>query len=219
MPASHTLQENLSHEISTDQLSSGSELISSDNEQILQNEKAALAAPAVKRPLQMSSRVTKVFTTKTVLGTIYVKSAVRNSCEAFSHHDHNITHSIESYHETSFILHPAEWLVWLGMKTGLSGTISKSTQGWKNTLRAFYVIPDNSLIFEFCRSGNIDGIRSLLARGDASVWDKNSIGETPLHVSLPFCSARSLDLCTFKSCSVAIRLWHLFNLYSLLNQP
>jgi hypothetical protein len=43
--------------------------------------------------------------------------------------------------------------------------------------------PDAALIFDFCQSGNIDGVRTLFSKGLASVRDVNSEGATPLHVS------------------------------------
>lgn len=88
-------------------------------------------------------------------------------------------------YETHFILHPAQWLLQWGVNFGLDMAITKSVQGWKNSMRTFRAVPDNSLIFEFCKSGNTMGVRSLLSRGEASPWDTNSLGWTPLHVSLP----------------------------------
>ncbi|CAG8960172.1 hypothetical protein HYFRA_00010651 [Hymenoscyphus fraxineus] len=58
----------------------------------------------------------------------------------------------------------------------------KSVQGWKNNIKTFRAVPDNSLIFEFCKSGNIAGVRSLLSRGEGSPLDTNSLGWTPLHI-------------------------------------
>jgi hypothetical protein len=52
-------------------------------------------------------------------------------------------------------------------------------------------VSDDSLIFESCKLGNIDGVRLLLDKGEASTWDTNSQGRTPLHVS--FCRHRSFS--------------------------
>lgn len=75
-------------------------------------------------------------------------------------------------------------MIWLGITTSLDVMISKSIRGWKNTLRAFRAVPAEALIFEFCTKGNVEGVRTLLARGDASVWDRDPDGMTPLHVSV-----------------------------------
>lgn len=88
-------------------------------------------------------------------------------------------------YETHFILHPAQWLLRWGISFGLDMAMMKSVQGWKNNVRTFRAVPDNSLIFEFSKSGNTTGVRSLLSRGEGSPWDTNSLGWTPLHVSVP----------------------------------
>jgi len=44
-------------------------------------------------------------------------------------------------------------------------------------------MPDDSLIFEFCRQGNLSAVRQLISQGQGSIWDVNSWGETPLHAS------------------------------------
>jgi len=45
-------------------------------------------------------------------------------------------------------------------------------------------MPDNSLIFEFCRQGNLNAVRQLISQGQGSIRDVNSWGETPLHACL-----------------------------------
>jgi hypothetical protein len=87
-------------------------------------------------------------------------------------------------YESHFVLHPAQWLLRWGVSFGVDMAITKSIHGWKNNIRTFRAVPDNSLIFDFCKTGNTMGVKSLLARGDASPWDTNSLGWTPLHVSL-----------------------------------
>lgn len=88
-------------------------------------------------------------------------------------------------HKTSFTIYPAPWLIRLGIQYGLHlGFLSSSIQGWKNTLKTFCPVPDDALIFEFCRQGNVPAVRTLLSRGHASVRDTDSWGHTPLHVSL-----------------------------------
>lgn len=88
-------------------------------------------------------------------------------------------------YRTSYTISPAPWLIRLGIHYGLHlGFLSSSTHGWKNTLQTFCPVPDNALIFDFCRQGNVPAVRSLLSGGHASVRDTNSQGYTPLHVSL-----------------------------------
>ena len=72
------------------------------------------------------------------------------------------------------------------MKTSLDVLISRSTQGWKNNLssRTFRAVPMDALIFQFCEDGNLEGVKTLLARGDASLMDRCPKGLTLLHVSI-----------------------------------
>ena len=86
--------------------------------------------------------------------------------------------------QTSYTIYPAPWLIRLGIHYGLHlGFLSSPTQGWKTQLRTFCPVPDNALIFEFCRQGDVPAVRTLLSRGHASVRDTDSLGHTPLHVN------------------------------------
>ena len=92
----------------------------------------------------------------------------------------------EDHHEytTSLSLFPSQWLVKFGLHYGLRLGFSKSSiDGWKFTPSVFYPVADDALIFEFCEQGNISGVKTLFSRGQASVWDTNSLGKTALHVS------------------------------------
>jgi len=85
---------------------------------------------------------------------------------------------------TSYTIYPATWLIRLGFHCGLRlGFLSSSSQGWKNTVKIFCPVPDDALIFEFSKKGNLPAVRSLLSGGHASVRDTDSQGCTPLHVS------------------------------------
>ena len=88
-------------------------------------------------------------------------------------------------HETSYTVYPAGWLIQLGIRYGLRLQFgSSATQGWKTALKSFCPVPDDALIFEFCRQGNTSAVRELLSREYASARDTDSRGYTPLHVSL-----------------------------------
>jgi len=45
-------------------------------------------------------------------------------------------------------------------------------------------MPDDSLIFELCEQGNLDAVKQVISKGQGSIRDVNSWGETPLHASL-----------------------------------
>ena len=88
-------------------------------------------------------------------------------------------------HETSYIVYPAGWLVRLGIRYGFRFKFgSSATQICQTTLKSFCPVPDDALIFEFCKQGNTSAVRELLSGGYASVRDTDSRGHTPLHVSL-----------------------------------
>lgn len=88
-------------------------------------------------------------------------------------------------YENLFMFHPADWLIWLGLRSSLDILITKSIRGWKNNLnsRTFRAVSNKASIFQLCKIGDVEGIKTLFANGDASVMDRNSGGVTPLHVS------------------------------------
>ena len=85
---------------------------------------------------------------------------------------------------TSFIFYPALWLTKISFKYGMEANLQySSTKGWKFNVMAVRAVPENSLIFELCRQGNVQAVQLMLTRGDASVKDISPKGWTPLHVS------------------------------------
>lgn len=83
--------------------------------------------------------------------------------------------------EIQVVLHPPSWFSIFGLSRGVKLS-AESVFGWKYSLQPFRAVPADSLVFEFCRDGNLDGLRSLLKRGLASPWDRNPDGRTPLWV-------------------------------------
>ena len=133
-----------------------------------------------KRTVHMASSVMECS-----LGTLRAESntKLRISAEMddltfYNEHD-------QGERETSYTLYPAGWLIQLGIRYGFRLRLGFSaTQGWKTALKSFCPVPDDALIFEFCRQGNTSAVRELLSGGYASVRDTDSRGYTPLHVSL-----------------------------------
>ncbi|KAI9877747.1 MAG: hypothetical protein M1830_002943 [Pleopsidium flavum] len=84
--------------------------------------------------------------------------------------------------ETSFSLHPACWLLAIGFSYGLRFEILKTCQqGWKQSLSTFRAVPDDALIFGLCAQEDIQAVGNLIQKGQASVWDTDCRGCTPLH--------------------------------------
>ena len=86
--------------------------------------------------------------------------------------------------ESQIIVYPSKWLVNIGMAYGVKLSVLAS-RGWQYSFQPFRAVPESALIFEFCRTGNLDGVRTLLSRGDASPYDRDPSGKTPLWVRLP----------------------------------
>ena len=87
------------------------------------------------------------------------------------------------YAVNSFVYYPSWWLTKFGLNRGVEASLSSSTKGWQLAFNPIRAVPDSSHIFDFCKMGNIEGIKRLIARGDASVRDASPKGWTPLHVS------------------------------------
>ncbi|KAL2851042.1 nucleoside phosphorylase domain-containing protein [Aspergillus pseudoustus] len=86
--------------------------------------------------------------------------------------------------KTTFIFHPARWLLWLGVRYGLKTMATNHNSTWRYTIQPVRAVPDDSLIFSFCERGNVDAVRELFTRRQASVYDVDTEGWTPLHVSV-----------------------------------
>jgi len=84
---------------------------------------------------------------------------------------------------TSFIFYPANWLLRFGLNRGVEASIRSSKRGWQFDFNPIRAVPDNSLIFELCKIGDVRSVEHLIQRGGASILDTSSKGWMPLHVS------------------------------------
>lgn len=128
----------------------------------------------------------KASTLNTVFGTIWIYSIKRqlrtsiNGDQSLKVEDQDHIYECES----SFKVFPAPWLLKLGFSYGYNiSTSSSSYQGWTSRLRPFTLVPDDALLFEVCKLGDLAAVRSLFSRNLASVKDTSSRGLTALHVS------------------------------------
>ncbi|KAK6600409.1 hypothetical protein H4I96_07735 [Botrytis cinerea] len=80
---------------------------------------------------------------------------------------------------SQLIMYPSKWLAKLGVGYGIELSVIAS-RGWRYSFQPFRAVPESSLIFQFCREGNLGGVRTLLSRGDASPHDRDPLGRTPL---------------------------------------
>ena len=95
--------------------------------------------------------------------------------------------------ETSFTVHPSRWVQLCGINYGIQVAFSKSLTGLQWRLRTHRAVPDDAEIFEACRRGDVDTVRLLFHERQASPFDTNSRGFTPLFVS------PSLSITTWES--------------------
>jgi hypothetical protein len=87
---------------------------------------------------------------------------------------------------TSFVFYPTSWLKGLGFQRGLEAIMSSAGQSWLFNCRitVTYALPEDSLIFELCRTGQTRAVETLFAKGLASVVDTSPKGWKPLHVRI-----------------------------------
>jgi hypothetical protein len=69
----------------------------------------------------------------------------------------------------------------MGISVGMQIS-ARSTSGWKYSIHPFQSVPEEAIIFDFCREGNVAAVRTLFNRGEASPWDRDPLGRTPLWV-------------------------------------
>ena len=58
----------------------------------------------------------------------------------------------------------------------------KARNGWDCCFRQYNIIPRNSPVIEYARSGDVTGLRELLDKKLGSLWDCDDGGWTPLSV-------------------------------------
>jgi hypothetical protein len=87
---------------------------------------------------------------------------------------------------TSFVFYPTAWLKCLGFQRGLEAIVSSAGQSWLFNCRITVTcaLPEDSLIFELCRTGQTRAVQTLFDKGLASVVDTSPKGWKPLHVSI-----------------------------------
>lgn len=142
---------------------------------------AKYKAPSSANPRSRRSRVSKSYREiSNFFGDFLLRS------ETFLGQSSTYPRGDQNEKQTSqirLVIRPALWLARFGIKYGFQATIYQSPGHWKHNLNTFRAVSDDSLIFDYCKRGNIESVRHLLSKGEASTWDTNSKGRTPLHVS------------------------------------
>ena len=123
-------------------------------------------------------------TIETMLGAFYIE--VKRTLRNIRFSDDSPQGSQASQYENSrtLVFYPANWVTALGLNYSFRLRIHESSiKGWNHTLTISRAVPDDSLIFDFAKQGNLSAMRTLMSRGLASVRDTDSYGRTALYVS------------------------------------
>jgi hypothetical protein len=93
---------------------------------------------------------------------------------------------------TSFVFYPTGWIQQLGVRNGLEAVMASAGRSWLFNCRLTVTraVPEDSLIFELCRTGQTRAVETLLSKGLGSVVDTSPKGWKPLHVSNIECWTR-----------------------------
>ena len=107
---------------------------------------------------------------------------------------------------------PSQWLRRMGFTQAMDLRFaSLGYTGWKINIRMPQLRPDSSQVFEYCKTGDIDGIRSLFFRGLASVIDVDSRGCTPLHIAAQHHHPALCQLLIDQKADINVRDWGSWN--------
>lgn len=120
----------------------------------------------------------QVSTFRTALGCAWLRTTA-------IHHDNTSSKKPKkSQTITSLILYPTRWLQYMGVQNGLEAVVASAGRSWlfNCNITVTRAVPEDSLIFDLCRTGQTRAVESLLEKGMASVVDTSSKGWKPLHV-------------------------------------
>ncbi|KAK5102661.1 hypothetical protein LTS08_003461 [Lithohypha guttulata] len=88
--------------------------------------------------------------------------------------------------------YPNSLLQLLGLRIGFDLVVLYSQQGWRCKFNVFHAVPSDAPIFALSRQGDVNGVRDLLLRKNASVWDIDERGNSALHYAAAGCH---IELC------------------------
>jgi len=116
----------------------------------------------------------------TALANVHYESRTINLGAVFEDDCNNVNSQQQS--ETSITVLPKPWVFGWGFAISYSTSGGSWIPQFGFQFRHYNIRSEDALIFEFCFSGNLEGVQALLRRGDASPFDCDPEGWTPLHV-------------------------------------
>ena len=111
---------------------------------------------------------------KTVVGTVSWQKRVTQIYREGG----NSSETEHQQYETFIEIRPALWV----LARRICVQLSSGFGGWKWNGRQNRPVPRDALIFEYCKIGNLAGVKDLLKHRLASPVDVDYFGRTPLHV-------------------------------------
>ncbi|KAJ4989675.1 hypothetical protein SVAN01_04892 [Stagonosporopsis vannaccii] len=130
----------------------------------------------------------EVSTFRTALGCAWISTTT-------IHHDKTPSKKpAKSQTIRSLILYPTRWLQYMGIQNGLEAVVASAGRSWlfNCNITVTRAVPEDSLIFNLCRTGQTRAVEALLEKDMASVVDTSPKGWKPLHFAA---AAGHVDLC------------------------
>jgi len=84
----------------------------------------------------------------------------------------------EEVEEVQLTIHMPKWLVSRHYQFWMKRTFN----GWDYHMRSTPIVPSDSPVFKVCLEGDLASLQQLFQRKEASPFDMNASGLTPLHV-------------------------------------
>jgi hypothetical protein len=127
-----------------------------------------------------------VSSSRTAFGCIWIRTTI-----IYLPNETGDTHG-RSQSVTSFVFYPTRWIQRFGVRNGLEAVMASAGRSWLFNCRLAVTraVPEDSLIFELCRTGQTRAVETLISKGLGSVVDTSPKGWKPLHVSNTECWTR-----------------------------
>lgn len=89
--------------------------------------------------------------------------------------------------ESSLTIIPSRLIWLLSHGAAFSVFYTPDSSQWCRSIRYFPIVPESARILQLSEQGRVEEVRKLLCNGEASVFDTDPRGLTPLQVSIPRC--------------------------------